>query len=285
MPPKMKVLRAHRSSKSCTDSCHKNPRVILRPLLADFSIQNRYRFNSPPPSASLYNKPELSDIKLKVGNDTYYGHKLILSAASEVFSRMLNSDWLESHTDVLKLEEEEECIKVFDLFLYYIYTGTIVLSESYVVPLYMLADKYHVTVLLDECVKIIRNGLKIFITKSGSMSPAASEVQPLSGVGQSFAIGPSSHSSSSGDSASDDLTDSEASHDHSISLDECSRQSASRSSTPDNQPGPSQALADPPQKTVLVASETFSLPLVMRLILTCHNESISNAALYNLEVR
>jgi hypothetical protein len=169
MPPKVKRLHcAYRSSKSCTDSCHKNPRVILRPLLADFSIQNRYRFTTSPASASLFNKPELSDIRLTVGSTTYYAHKLILSAASDVFSRMINSDWLESQAEVLELQEEEECVKAFDLFLFFLYTGTIALSDKYVVPLYLLADKYHVSQLLDECMKIIRRGAQSLCHKQES---------------------------------------------------------------------------------------------------------------------
>ena len=314
MPPKMKVLRAHRcSSKSCSDTCSKNPRVILRPFLADFSIQNRYRFNSPPASASLYNKPELSDIKLKVGGDYYYAHRLILSAASEVFSSMLNSEWLEGKSKELELQEEEDCVKVFDRFLFYMYTGSIVLSESYVVPLFMLADKYNVKLLYDECVKVIKNGLKVFVTnKSGSLSPATAggEDPPmLASLGEAdpgFSLGPGSSSQSSSSESSEDLSDSEASPQPSVSDLGAGPPSlptagpSSRPSSPQKQtlaaggpacspPGPSSgghhSGSHSSSKTVLVASETFSLSLVMKLIMTCQNESICTAALHNLEAR
>ncbi len=138
------------------------PRVILRPLRSESSGKSRYRFTTLSPTAAHFNKPDLSDIKLIVGDETFYAHRLILCSASDVFARMLGSDWIESQRKELVLQEEEECVKVFDRFLYYFYSGSIIISDSYVIPLFMLADKYNVTQLYNECVKQIENGLKIY---------------------------------------------------------------------------------------------------------------------------
>ena len=126
MPPKMKSSRSHRcEGKPCPSFT--NPRVVLRPL--GDTQQTCYRFNTVPPVASLFKRSEFSDIKLKVGDDYYYAHRLILCAASEVFARMLNSNWAESKKDVLILEEEDECVKVFDRFLKYMYSYVSTQSE------------------------------------------------------------------------------------------------------------------------------------------------------------
>ena len=138
---------------NCGEVAGGEPRVILKPLRAA-SGKSRYRYTTQAPTAGLFNKPELSDIKLIVGDQKYYAHRLILCSASDVFGKMLGTNWLESTQKELVLQEEEECVKVFDRFLYFFYSGSIIISDSYVIPLYMLADKYNVTQLYGECVKV-----------------------------------------------------------------------------------------------------------------------------------
>ena len=71
------------------------------------------RFATLPPTAALFKKPELSDLKLKVGDNHFYAHRLIMCAGSEVFHRMLGSSkWAEAKLQELELQEEEECVKV-----------------------------------------------------------------------------------------------------------------------------------------------------------------------------
>ena len=53
--------------------------------------------------AKYFNSLTLSDVKLKVGDEAYYAHKLVLSKGSEVFDRMLCSDWDDSTKKVLDL--------------------------------------------------------------------------------------------------------------------------------------------------------------------------------------
>ena len=217
-------------------ACSTNPHVVIAPL--DVSSAKTYRFTALPASAALYNKPESSDIRLVVGNESFHAHRCILSAASDVFSAMLGSDWLPSGASSaypagatnesaanevgsyrvarpaatelcndeslslpcgaatddsldalgpdtvsepgsralpgsmrgrgggsrvaeLELVEEPECARVFDRFLYFMYSGNVVIGDAYVVALYILADKYNVRALHDECAKVIQNGLKV----------------------------------------------------------------------------------------------------------------------------
>jgi len=63
----------------------------------------------------------------------------------------------------LTLTEDTESVQVFDRFLYFIYSGNVVISESYVIPLFVLADKYNVKALYDECAKVIETGLKVIV--------------------------------------------------------------------------------------------------------------------------
>lgn len=244
-----------------------NPRVILQPLRTDSSGHSRCQFTSEPPVASLFNKPELSDIKLIVADNSFYAHRLVLCAASEVFSKMFGSDWLESKKTELVLREEVECVKVFDQFLEYCYTGSIEITESNTIPLFMLADKYNIKPLYDECVKDIETWLKVYVVSKSHSLPAPKPSTSRSNFPFIYGNTPgldnwdespeSSHSDSDIDSGSED----------------------SRATIP-TVPRPSEQYP-----IDLVAVETFPLTLVMKMLTFCHNERISSAALYNLQAR
>ncbi|XP_061163352.1 BTB/POZ domain-containing protein 17-like [Saccostrea echinata] len=101
----------------------------------------------------LYSDPELSDLRLCIGERTFHAHKLILSISSDVFKTMLTSPtWPEAFTSQISLEEEPECQDVFEDFLQYLYTGRIHLSQTSVLPILILADKYNINDLSDVCI-------------------------------------------------------------------------------------------------------------------------------------
>lgn len=269
MPPKRKVLRFHchcRSTK-CSDT---NPLVVLQPLMRDVSSQRKYRFTALPASALLYNKPDTSDLKLIVGENCYYAHRNLLSAASEIFATMLNENWSERNANELVLHEDPECAKVFERFLYFIYSGNIVLSESYVVPLFMLADKYNIKNLYDECIKVIENGLKVF------MVPEYRIERPSTSFQHHYSPAIASSASSSDSSDSSDFFDIDT-IETPLSVPEVTIDDSFHISSP--------SLAADSNKTKMVASETFPVSLVLKMLLYCHNDRIHRAALFNLEAR
>ena len=275
--------------------------MILRPLCTDSTGYGRYRFTSMPASASLYNKPELSDIRIIVGDNSYYAHKLILCAASEVFKNMLDERWVESNRQELKLEEEDDCTKYFEIFLQYVYTGSVVISESYVLPLYILADKYMVKALYNECVKIIESGLKVYlVTKSdaGRARPRSNAVRFHSRRGVDIATSSMDELDDSrykqlplqgynpGSSSSDESTDTYMSDDDLGPPVLAKIKQDTPVTCHDNSAGvlPHFNLSQS-NSTYLVASETFPLPTITKMLLFCQNARIKEAALYNLEAR
>ncbi len=288
MPPKAKRQRSHRCANGdCGTSCNTNPRVILRPFLADRISQRRSHFSAVHPCTSLFNKAENSDIRLKVGTEYFFAHKLILSAGSEIFAKMLSSDWAEGEKSELELQEEGECAKVFHLFLYYFYSGSISISDSVVIPLFMLADKYNVKPVYDECERLIEAGLKVYIVESNTRREE-----------KRCEDSQSSHSSSSTDSSTS--SDSSETCDFDSSDDEEPSQSiphpipsAGTSIAVDSVPStsmPSDASGSASHskstaKVRLVGSEIFPVSLVVKMLKFWHNKRISTAALYNLEAR
>ncbi|XP_005109673.1 BTB/POZ domain-containing protein 17 [Aplysia californica] len=104
--------------------------------------------------AVLFNSADFSDVKLRVGDVSFFGHKFILASASKVFKAMFgnSSAWEESRQQEIRLVEEEACQAVFYDFLRYFYSASIDMSTDKALPLLLLADKYNVQSLRNACV-------------------------------------------------------------------------------------------------------------------------------------
>ncbi|CAK9303723.1 unnamed protein product [Gordionus sp. m RMFG-2023] len=109
--------------------------------------------------AKFFNNPWLSDILIRVGEEKFYAHKLILVRASEVFERMLSDEWNDSPEKELILIEEKECINVFTKFLRYLYGCHIILNAEDALPILVLADKYNVTDLRHVAIQYAINNI------------------------------------------------------------------------------------------------------------------------------
>ncbi|KAH3843465.1 BTB/POZ domain-containing protein 17-like isoform X2 [Dreissena polymorpha] len=103
--------------------------------------------------SEFFNKSDLSDVKIKVGENSYHGHKFVLAKSSDVFRTMLyDNRWSEGDETDLILTESEECQSVFELFLKFMYTAEVSISVDTAVGILCLADKYNVTSLKALCV-------------------------------------------------------------------------------------------------------------------------------------
>jgi len=274
MPPKQKLLKHSHSSAegqgetSNHESSRQNPHVVLQPFMRDESSRKRYRFTALPAAASLYNKAELSDVTLHLQptDKVFHAHRMVLIAASDVFAAMLGSTWVECNQSKLELHEEVDCARVFDRFLYFIYSGNVVISDDYVVPLFLLAGKYNVQSLYNECAKLIERALKVYIFGNREMLSMSSS---------------SSDSSLSDSSDMSDLSDTEV-----LPAAERWSRPKRRHKYPVSDPTLLQSDCVPAKSRSMVASETFTVALVLRLLENCHgNERVQRAALLNLEAR
>lgn len=240
---------------------------MLQPFMRDESSRKRYRFTALPAAASLYDKPELSDVRLRLmpTDRLFHAHRVLLTAASDVFAAMLTGSWAESNQSELELHEELDCARVFDRFLYFIYSGNVVISDEYVVPLFLLAGKYNVQSLYNECAKLIERALKVYVCGDREMLASMS----------------SSSSSDSSLSESTDMSDMSDVEDPSQAVKWMSSKSRRRRQFP-----AVDGAASATTSRSMVASETFPVALVLRLLEHCHgNERVRRAALLNLEAR
>ncbi|KAF8770131.1 Speckle-type POZ protein like [Argiope bruennichi] len=99
---------------------------------------------------SMYTEAILSDIELRTSTQTFWTHKSILSARSDVFRRMFSNDMREKysgHVDIIDLEDDT----VHEM-LTYIYTNALEdLQFESACQLYSAADKYAIFPLKDKC--------------------------------------------------------------------------------------------------------------------------------------
>ncbi|VVC33018.1 BTB/POZ domain,SKP1/BTB/POZ domain,BTB/Kelch-associated [Cinara cedri] len=103
---------------------------------------------------NVYSNQQLNDITLVVGGISYPAHRFMLCISSDVFETMLmSSKWSDSHQEVIELQEVQQCIEIFPIFLQYFYTGVISLEQSNIMPIIVLADKYNVKDLTVLCVE------------------------------------------------------------------------------------------------------------------------------------
>ena len=142
----------------------RNPCVLLPRCGTDINQDNGYTITTTTSVSSLYGKPEFSDVTLIVGDQTYKAHRLVLQTSSEVFARMFSNTWHHEENRTIHLREDEDCEGVFEVFLRYLYTGTCLLDNTSVIPVYILADKYGVSLLSDECIRIIMQALKVQVS-------------------------------------------------------------------------------------------------------------------------
>ncbi|XP_072179221.1 BTB/POZ domain-containing protein 17-like [Diadema setosum] len=120
---------------------------------------------------ALYNQKLYSDLILSVGDRTFFAHRLVLCAWSDVFKTMLSDPTWQPNNELCnersdnssgqvtrqKLGEEEPDALVFEDFLKFLYTATVALTTENVLSLAKLADKYMIPELHELCCEFIEN--------------------------------------------------------------------------------------------------------------------------------
>ena len=103
---------------------------------------------------------EDTDVVIKVGDQEYKAHKIILRSRSPIFNAMLKRDATEKNQEVITISDCDQCS--FREFLLYLYTGKVDnLSKGNVLDLCYMSDKYAIEELKQHCVAFILDNLDI----------------------------------------------------------------------------------------------------------------------------
>ena len=110
----------------------------------------------------LYAEKEFVDVKILCDGKSFECHKNVLSCQSEVFKTMIkNKSLTENPPVIMKIEEKDISSDTMEQFLYFMYHETVKDSKKINIELLMLADKYNVSDLLEECSKYFESNLSL----------------------------------------------------------------------------------------------------------------------------
>lgn len=101
-----------------------------------------------------------SDVTIKINNEEFRVHRVILAARSPVLSAMMQHDMEESRTGNIYIKD---CSPgAFREFLEYLYTGkTEGLTRANICEVYKMADKYDIRQLVSDCKSVLSENLSV----------------------------------------------------------------------------------------------------------------------------
>ncbi|KFM68823.1 Speckle-type POZ protein B, partial [Stegodyphus mimosarum] len=107
---------------------------------------------------NLYKSGRFSDISLLVDSKTFHAHKFVLCARSSVFSRMFETEMVESEEDVVEIVDIDS--DIIEEMLLYVYSGCLEKPlEETADRLYAAADKYDISPLKKKCASFLKSHL------------------------------------------------------------------------------------------------------------------------------
>ena len=102
----------------------------------------------------------LTDVYFIVGGKKFGSHLAVLSAASPVMAAMFSREnYKEGQTKSARIDDADP--EVFHQMLRYLYTGVAPKMSEYVEDLFVVADKYQISALKEECEQLMVSSLSV----------------------------------------------------------------------------------------------------------------------------
>ena len=115
-------------------------------------LEDKPHYNLNIQMTKMLANQTLTDVTLKVKDEEFKAHKVVLVAASPVFEAMFKEGTKEHAESFVNIEDIDS--DIFELFLRYLYSGEVELTGNDVVyDLLAVADKYDVEPLMEVCVQ------------------------------------------------------------------------------------------------------------------------------------
>ena len=93
----------------------------------------------------------LIDVRLKVDEDIFPAHRVVLAANSEYFYAMFTDRMKESNQEVIELKDESVTPDILKIVIDFIYTGDLHITEENVFEVLAAADHLQVTNVVRQC--------------------------------------------------------------------------------------------------------------------------------------
>lgn len=108
---------------------------------------------------NLFKSKESTDVVLNVREKTYLAHKSILGARSPVLAAMFRHDMEEKKTGIVNISDSDP--EAFNIFLIFLYSGSVDFTKCNICELYKIADKYDVSDLKLMCTDFMTKNLEL----------------------------------------------------------------------------------------------------------------------------
>ena len=101
--------------------------------------------------AQFREQGEFIDVYLKVGEEVFSAHRIVLAASSDYFHAMFAHGMKESNQEVIELKDESISAAALKIVLDSIYSGDLQVSDENVFDVLVAADHLQVTSVVQQC--------------------------------------------------------------------------------------------------------------------------------------
>jgi len=109
--------------------------------------------------AQFREQGEFIDVRLKVGEDEFAAHRIVLAANSDYFHAMFSHGMKESNQEVIELKDENISVAAMKIVMDSIYSGEINVNDENVFEVLTAADHLQVTSVVEQCCKYLETEL------------------------------------------------------------------------------------------------------------------------------
>ena len=106
--------------------------------------------------AQFRNEGEFIDVRLKVGEDVFPAHRIVLAVNSDYFHAMFTDGMKESKQEVIELKDESISRDALKIVMDSIYTGDLHVNEESVFEVLVAADHLQVTSVVKQCCNFLK---------------------------------------------------------------------------------------------------------------------------------
>ena len=101
--------------------------------------------------AQFREQGEFIDVRLKVGEDEFAAHRIVLAANSDYFHAMFAHGMKESNQEVIELKDENISAAAMKIVMDSMYSGEINVNDENVFEVLLTADHLQVTSVVQQC--------------------------------------------------------------------------------------------------------------------------------------
>ena len=105
--------------------------------------------------AQFRDEEQFIDVRLKVSEDIFLAHRIVLAANSDYFYAMFTDGMKESNQEVIELKDESITPDALKIVIDSIYTGDLHVSEENVFEVLAAADHLQVTSVVQQCCDLL----------------------------------------------------------------------------------------------------------------------------------